>query len=138
MSLFSKRKDRSAQSFVLKLINKNSLDRTAVLEDTRADSRVNLVTVVVIIPLQDRKLQIQKTFMATTKELSNNGVSVVLDAPRQLDEAILGFQFEGEMTFIRAIAKHDEPIGGSFRQVGFQLLEVVSPSDYPELASMEL
>jgi hypothetical protein len=138
VSLFSKRKDWSVQSFVLKLVNSNCLDRTANREDSRADRRVNLVVVVMIVPIQDQKLQIPKTFLATTKEFSNTGVAVVLDTPRQLDQAILGFQFEDKMTFIRAQAKHQDPIGGGFHQVGFHLLEVLAPGDYPELASMSL
>ena len=101
------------------------------------DSRVNLVVVVMIIPLVDRKLQVPGTVMAVTKEFSNTGVAVVLDRPYQVDEAVLGFRFEGEMTFIRAQAKHRDPMGGKFHQIGFQLLEVVSPGDYPELASLD-
>ena len=70
-----------------------------------------------------------------TKEFSNTGVAVVLDEPQALDQAILGFRFEGQMTFLLAEAKHLNPMGGGFYQSGSRLLEVVSPGDYPELES---
>ena len=68
-----------------------------------------------------------------TKEFSNTGVAVVLERPSGLDQAILGFRFEGEMTFVRAQAKHLSPMGGGFFQLGFRLLEVLPTADYPEL-----
>ena len=49
---------------------------------------------------------------------------------------ILGFRFEGEMTFVRATARHLSPMGGGFYQLGFYLQEVVSLGDYPELEMM--
>ena len=37
------------------------------------------------------------------------------------------------MTFLRAQAKHLDPMGGGFYQLGFQLIEIILPGDYPEL-----
>lgn len=136
MPLFSKRKDLAVQSFVLKLVNNNCPGLTAGLEGPRIDSRVNLVVVVMVIPMERDEPQVDRAFTAVTKEFSNAGLAVVLDQPRRLDKAILGFRFEGEMTFLRAQAKHRDPMGGGFHQLGFQLSEVVSAKDYPELASM--
>lgn len=136
MSLFSKRKDFGVQSFVLKLVNNSCPGLIARLEGPRIDSRVNLVVVVMIIPVHDGKIQTEQAFTAVTKEFSNAGVAVVLDHPVALDHAILGFRFEGGMTFIRSQAKHRDPMGGGFHQLGFQLFEVVAPCDHPELESM--
>ena len=61
-----------------------------------------------------------------TKDFSNTGVAIVLEQPLGLEQAILGFRLDGEMTFVRAEAKHLNPMGGGFFQLGFQLLEVVS------------
>ena len=43
---------------------------------------------------------------------------------------------DGEMAFVRAEAKHLNPMGGGFFQLGFRLLEVVSAGDYPGLESV--
>jgi hypothetical protein len=98
---------------------------------------VNLTVVVGVAPLVEGKPLLRQAFTAVSKEFSLNGVAIVLDRPRALDEAILCFRFEGEMTYIRAKAKHLSPIGGGFYQLGFNLLEVVAPADYPKIETME-
>lgn len=138
MSLFSERKDRKVQNFVLKLVNNNCPGLKAALEGPRLDRRVNLVVVVTIVPMENDRLQVGGAFTAVTKEFSKTGVAVVLDQPQGPHQAILGFRFEGKMTFIRAQAKHLNPMGGGFYQLGFQLIEIVSPGDYPELESLSL
>jgi hypothetical protein len=136
MPLFSKKRDFRVQSFVLNLINNNCPELKAMMEGPRLDSRVNLVVVVMIIPIENKQLQIRQAFTAVTKEFSNTGVAVVLDRPRKLSEAILGFRIEGDMVFMRAQAKHLSPMGGGFYQLGFKMVEPVSPGECPELAPM--
>ena len=137
MSLFCPRKDLRVQNFVLKLLNNNCPGLRAVMEGPRIDRRVNMVLVVMIIPIENNRLQIGRAFTAVTKEFSNMGVSVVLDEPHELDQVVLGFRFEGDMHFIRATAKHLDPMGGGFHQLGLQMVEVVSGSNYPELESVD-
>ena len=40
------------------------------------------------------------------------------------------------MVFVRAQAKHLNPMGGGFYQMGFRLLEMVSVADYPQLKAV--
>jgi len=136
MSLFSRKKDFSVQSFVLKLVNNNCPELTAMLEGPRVESRVNMVVVVMIVPMEKGRPKVGRTFMATTKEFSTSGVAVVLSEPQALDEVMLGFRHEGEMTFVRAKAKHLNPMGGGFYQLGFQMLETSNIGDWPELKSL--
>jgi len=136
MALFSRKKTLGVQSLVIKIVNNNCPELKALIEGPRSDSRVNLVMVAIVIPLEKDKLLIQKAFTAITKEFSTTGVALVLDGPLPLDHVILGFRFEGEMNFVHAQAKHLSPMGGGFFQLGFQLLELASPSDYPQLESM--
>ena len=138
MSLFSKRKDLAVHSLVLKLVNNHCPKLTAMQEGPRGDSRVNLVVAVMIVPIENKQLQVQQAFTAITKEFSSDGVGVVLNQPKGLDQAVLGFRVEGEMNFVRAQARHLDPMGGGFYQVGLQLIEIVSLSDYPQLRSLGL
>ncbi len=138
MSLFSKRKDLAVHSLVLKLLNTHCPKLTSMLEGPRQDSRVNLSIVAMVIPSDGEQLRVPQAFTAVTKEFSNNGVGLVLNQPVGLDQAVLGFRLEGQMEFVKAQAKHREPMGGGFYQIGFQLTEVVSSADYPELKSLAL
>ncbi len=136
MPLFTKNKVSRVKSFVIKLVNNNCPKLKSLIEGPRRDSRVNMTVVVMVIPLEGKALQVGQALMAVTKEFSSTGVAIVLDHPRGMDEAVLGFRFEGEMTYIHAKAKHLNPIGGGFYQLGFELEEIVSPGDYPKLQSL--
>ena len=136
MSLFSKNREMGVQSFILKLVNNNCPELTALMEGPRIDSRVNLTIVVAVVPVENKNPQIDQAFTAVTKEFSNYGVGLVLSEPRGLDHAILGFRFEGQMRFVRAQAKRLNPMGGGFYQLGFQLLEMLSVADYPQLQAV--
>ena len=79
MSLFRKNKDVGVQSFVLKLVNNNCPGLKAMTEGPRPTAGSNLVVVVMIIPMENKRLQVDRAFTAVTKEFSNTGVAVVLD-----------------------------------------------------------
>ncbi|MBN1394968.1 MAG: hypothetical protein JW959_08090 [Pirellulales bacterium] len=136
MPLFTENIESRVKSFLIKLVNNNCPEVKSLMDGPRRDSRVNLTVVVMVVPLEGKTLQAGQALMAVTKEFSATGVAVVLDHPRPMDEAVLGFRFEGEMTYIRGKAKHLSPLGGGFYQLGFELSEIVAPSDYPTLKTM--
>jgi len=133
VSLFSKSKTIGVQSFIVKIVNNNCPELRDQLDGPRLARRVNLTIAVAIVPLKEGSLQVEQAFTAVTKEFSTSGLSLVLDTPLGLDEMLLGFRWEGELSYIRGKAKHLNPIGGGFYQLGIQLLEMVAAGDYPEL-----
>lgn len=133
MPLFRENKTNRVKSFILKLVNNNCPEMKSMFEGSRRDSRANLMVVVMVIPLEGKELQLGQAFTAVTKEFSSSGTAIVVDRQVGLDEAVLAFRFEGEMTFIRAKARHLSPIGGGFHQLGFEMLDVLSAGDYPKL-----
>jgi hypothetical protein len=136
MSLFAPRKDIRIRNFVLKLLNNNCPGLMLRSGDLRNDKRVNLTVVVMVIPSEKGRLQTDRAFTAVTKEFSVNGTALVFDEVHRIEQAVLGFRFEDEMIFIMAQSKHLDPMGGGYWQCGFQLLEIISAGDYPELKSL--
>ena len=136
MPLFAKKKDLRVQGFILKLVNNNCPELKALLEGPRVDRRVNLLVVAAVVPLKDKQLEVHRAFTAVTKEFSGTGVALVLDQQPGFEEAVFGFRLEGEMVYLRGRVKHFDPLGGGFHQLGVQLLEVVTPCDYPPLKTI--
>jgi hypothetical protein len=134
--LFAQNKKVGVQSFVLKIVNNSCPELRASIEGPRLDRRVNLTIVVLIVPVEQKRLEVLQAFTAVTKEFSATGVGVVLDEPKALDDVILGFRWEAEMVFVRAKAKHLNPLGGGFYQLGFQMTEILPAGDYPQLRSL--
>ena len=129
--MFFDKKIQEVKGFVGRLLN----DRP---EGRRVDVRTMRVVAGFVIPIEDRKPRVDRAFTATTKDFSNTGVAMVLKEPTAPEEAILGFHLSAKMVFFRAEFRHTEPMGGGFYQHGYQLFEVVSLKDYPELESLKL
>lgn len=136
LSMFSRRKEQEVQGFVVKLVNNNCPELKALIEGPRKDARVPLTVIVLVTPMEGRTPRIEKTFAAATKELSFTGVSLVLPEPRAVDEVILAFRNESDMKFIRAQARHLNPLGAGYYQLGVEMLEVVAAGDYPGLSGL--
>jgi hypothetical protein len=134
--MFTRNKEMGVQSFILKLVNNHCAEVDAMREGPRLEGRVCLVTVVRVVPIEKQKLLIKQAFTTVTKEFSTRGVAVVLSAPRGLDEVLLGFRWEEHMKWVLATAKHLNPMGGGFYQLGFRMREIVCVGDYPELDSL--
>ena len=131
--LQNRNKTLGVQNMVLKIINNNCPELKALIEGPRRDKRVNLSLVVLIVPLEDGELQVDNAFYAVTRELSSNGVGIILSQQRALDEVVLGFRLQGEMPFVCATAKHLNAMGNGFYHLGLEMTETVPISKYPEL-----
>ena len=136
MPLFSRNKELAVQGFVVLLLNQNCRATQERLEGPRLEGRVNLTMVVMVVPVEEKKLQLRRSFAAITKEFSTSGVAVVVDYPCGLDEALLGFRWRGSVTWVRAKAKHLDPMGAGFFQLGFRMTERLHSADHPELAGL--
>jgi hypothetical protein len=138
VSLFTQNKRNRVQSVILKLVNTHCSRQQAFPDGPRLDRRVNLTLVTAVIPLEKTWLCFDRAFTAVTKEFSNSGVAIVVNESMDFVEAILGFRLEGQMLFLRAIARHQNSMGGGFHQMGFRLTEVVESGQYPELQQVDL
>jgi hypothetical protein len=134
--LFAPKKEHEVQSFMLKLVNNNCPELRNLAEGPRLENRVNLTLVALVIPVAKKRPAVERLFAAVTKEFTTTGVALVLHEPRAVEEVILGFHFEGAMKFIRAQAKHLNPMGAGFYQLGLKLTEMIHTSDCPALASV--
>ncbi len=136
MSLFAPRKESAVQAFVVSLLNESCHAVQGQEDGPRVERRVNLTKVVMVVPVEAKKLLVNQAFTAITKEFSSTGVAMVVDHVYGPDEAVLGFRSRGGITWVRAKAKHVHPMGGGFFQIGFRMTERLVSADYPELAKL--
>lgn len=135
--MFTRRTQHDIQSFVLNLINNRCPRLSFGREELRRDSRVNLSTVVLVVPLEHGRVRADQSLTTVTADFSSTGVSLVFGEYHSFDEVILGFQRRTTMTFLRAEAKHASPMGAGFYKQGFKILEIIPSDKYPELRSLE-
>ena len=138
VAMFTKRHKRAIESFVLNLVNNNCPEVKCLAEGSRIDGRVNLVVVALVIPMKGKKLLTDESFTAVTREFSTSGISLVVERPIGFDHVTLGFRWEGEMKFVKAKAKHLNPMGGGFYQLALELTKMMHPAEYPLLREMSI
>ena len=138
LSLFTRNRQHEVQSFVLNLLNNHCPKWNIGGDELRLESRINLSLVVYVVPIEEGKPQIDRSFATVSVEFSNTGMSIVLMEPRPLDEVVLGFPRAGSntITLVQAQAKHLSPMGAGIFKLGLKLQKVLPPDDYPELAAI--
>jgi hypothetical protein len=136
MPLFSRKKEPAVQSFILSLLNQNCHALHERLEGPRFEGRVNVTMVVMVVPVEEQKPLVRRAFTAISKEFSSSGVAIVIDRPYGPDEVLLGFRWRGGISWVRAKAKHLNPMGGGFYQLGLRMTERLHTPDHPELAKL--
>src|SRR5262249_36564512 len=88
------------------ILNNNCSELNNLAVGPRTEDRVNLTRAVRIVPYVEGRLVMDDAFATVTKELSTSGVSVVLKYPAGFDEAVVGINWEGSVTFIHAHVRH--------------------------------
>ena len=136
MPIFSRKREQEVQGFICKVVNNNCSELENLIEGPRLEGRVRLSIVVLVIPLENNRPVVERTFAAVTKEFSTSGLALVVNSARAPEESIIGFRWERAMSFVRAEARHLNPMGAGFYHLGLQLIRMVSPSQYPELSAV--
>ena len=139
MLLFGSRKqERDAQRVLLRLMNQHSSTQGVFPDGPRDETRMNLTLVVLVIPTVGKEPIVDEAYTATTKDVSSSGMSIVSTVPYEGSELAIGFASDGELQFLRGEIRHREALSGGFHLMGVHMAGVLSPSDYPKLASMRL
>ncbi len=136
MTFYVQKRIPEIQSFMLKFVNNHTNALESVILHKRRETRARLNVVVVVIPYEKGKIHVDEGFTAVSKEFSTSGMSVILPEPRGFDQVVIGLKFLGEMKFLLGRAVHLTPMGGGFYQLGLQFLEMLHPSDFPELQNV--
>lgn len=100
MSLFAPRKESAVQAFVVSLLNESCHAVQRQEDGPRVERRVNLTKVVMVVPVEAKKLLVNQAFTAITKEFSSTGVAMVVDHVYGPDEAVLGFRSRGGIAWV--------------------------------------
>jgi hypothetical protein len=140
MLLFGKQRNQQIeiQRLLTKIINAHCPALHAVRGGPRGEVRVNLTLPVIVIPQVGREPAADQAFVTVTKEVSSNGLSLVLTERINSDKVFLIMKLENELKYARAEIKHQNPLGAGLYQAGVQLIEIIAPGDYPQMMGMTI
>jgi hypothetical protein len=104
--------------------------------DRRGDERITISMAVAVVPLVAGEPQIEQAFVTFTKNISADGISIVVNKPLEYDEILIGFAGV-TMSFVSATVQHRVPMPLGCYRIGLRMHSLVDASDYPALARYE-
>ncbi|MBS0207660.1 MAG: hypothetical protein JSS27_01775 [Planctomycetes bacterium] len=100
--------------------------------ERRGDDRVEISLAVAIVPCVDGDPMPDFAFAAFTRNISSDGVSLVINRPVPSDELIVGFPGT-PMTFVLAKVLHRDGMALGCSRLGLRMTEVVDLPPHPGL-----
>lgn len=132
--LFLKRRRKSeAQKFLAQMANQWTMDRVRTLEERRGEQRATLNVGVWVVPMGETAPAIMQAFVALTRDLSSNGLSVITTRSIETTEFLVGFSAEPEARFLRTKILCQKDMGLGWLQLGMEVTGMVDTEQYPQL-----
>jgi hypothetical protein len=100
--------------------------------NVRWENRSNRSLPVLLVPYDGAEVG-DETAHAITKDLSSQGLALVLPHPLRAERVVVGF-WSGENThFVSGFVRQNVPLGGGFWQLGVELTELLPLAEHAEL-----
>ncbi len=105
--------------------------------ERRQDERIHTAIVVAVVPAIDGRPDSQAAFATLTKNISAEGISVVVNKQLPANEFFIGFPGKTGLNFVRAEVLHREKMALGCHKLGLKMQELVDVADYPELSRID-
>lgn len=106
----------------------------------RGHDRHNRSIPVVLTPWENGMPIVSETVTALSKDISDQGLSVIISQPFRCDEAVVGFWLphvqDYDPWFFRGLVRPNVPIGGGFWALGLEATELLTVSYGSEVARL--
>lgn len=137
MFKFARRKAQvQVQSFLRRLLDRTAPNLPLWGEESRGEGRSNRTVPVLLVPLEDGKLQTDHVVFALTKDVSSRGLALTLPQPLRLGEVVIAVSSEGGVEYVRGTVRQNAPMGGGFWQLGIELRSRVVAEDWPQVKEL--
>ena len=118
----------------LRRLISDSISHRVLTSGNRKTPRIALTLPARVIPLCGDTIRFEDAFVTLTKDISNSGVSLVLNRRSDFEDAIVVLEGDsGEDVFFKGTVRQSAPLGYGFTQLGIELEGVVDAERYPEL-----
>ncbi len=137
MFSFRKRGDQAeVHRLIRRLIDMSCPSLHLTRGESRWEDRSNRTLPVLLVPLSKDGPVAEEAAYAVTKNLSGQGLALVLPQPFWAEGVVIGLWNESEPEFVRGEIRQNVPLGGGFWQLGIELLERLPLATGPQLAPL--
>ena len=118
---------------IRRLINSSTPNAIPLRGESRWELRSNRTMPVLLVPYDNDELAIGEQAYALTKNLSSQGLALVLHQPLRADKVVVGIWSGDEPHFFAGEVRQSIPLGGGFWQIGVETTELLLVAQVPEL-----
>ena len=130
--LASRHKPFAVHKVIRRLINNSSPNTIPLDGDARWEIRCNRTIPVLLAPYDHDELSVSEAAYALTKNLSSQGLALVLPQPFRAEQVVVGFWSGDDAQFVLGHVRQNVPLGGGFWQLGLEAMELLCAHDSPE------
>ena len=119
------------QKYIRRLADLTSPNLCSVEGELRATSRQNRVLPTILIPVEKNEPVVGEATPALTKDVSDDGVGLVLHQPLHVEQVAIGLWLAEEETpwFFQGEVRQNSRIGGGYWVIGVKLTEVLNVTE---------
>lgn len=128
----SRSKHLAVHKVIRRLINNSSPNTIPLDGDARWETRCNRTIPVLLAPYDHDELSVSEAAYALTKNLSSQGLALVLQQPFRAEQVVVGFWAGDGAHFVLGHVRQNVPLGGGYWQLGLEAMEMLCPHDSAE------
>ena len=134
MFSFTRRRQHvEVHKLVRRFIDNSSPNQSPSAGDARWEDRSNRTLPVLLAPYDGAQVCVDELTHALTKDLSSQGLALVLPQPFRAEQVVVGFWSEAHTHFVSGLVRQNVPLGGGFWQLGVELNALITLSEHPEI-----
>jgi hypothetical protein len=132
-SFARRRQPVEVHKLVRRFIDASSPNQSPSAGDARWENRSNRTLPVLLAPYDGAEVCVDELTHAITKDLSSQGLALVLPQPFRAEQVVIGFWSEAHTYFVSGYVRQNVPLGGGFWQLGVELAALVAVSEHPDI-----
>jgi hypothetical protein len=78
----------------------------------------------------------EEATIALSRDVSSQGIAVVVVGPFQAKRVVMAFWVESRPCFALGEVHNEAPMGGGYRRLGIELIELLDVADHPSLQEL--
>ncbi|MEN6495314.1 MAG: hypothetical protein ABFD16_13625 [Thermoguttaceae bacterium] len=135
-SFKTQKKQVGVHQLLRRAMNATSPNHPPTQGESRWEDRSNRTIPVLLAPYADGQPIGDEHTIALTKNLSSQGVALVLPQPFRAEQVLIGFWLDARPEFVLGHVRQNVPLGGGYWQLGVELTERTGPATCPAIESL--
>lgn len=136
LSILARKRTLAVHQLLRRAMDATSPNRPPAQGESRWEDRSNRTLPVLLVPYAEGQPSVAEHTIALTKNLSSQGVALVLPQPFRTDQVVIGFWLDDRPEFLVGRVRQNVPLGGGYWQLGVELTERLEP--HPSAATEPL